>query len=537
MTGKKRTRLMAGIAMTASLLLGANAAQAGPWQRAESAHFIVYSGYPAEKTKEHVATLETYRYMLSLFYGLSEDDENSAKQLIYLVGNTEDMHTTLPGLTDQAAGYFNESCPIDQVAVAVYGGTFGTEALKRAGEDRILKQPENISQTILFHEYAHSFMFHHSEINYPPWFVEGFADFYGPTRIAGNTVAVGVPPIFRSYTLSYGGGMSYAELLRSSKAVWENTPQKSQDFYAQSWVLTHYLMSDEGRRSKLNAFFEAYNNGTDAVAAFETTFGIKVDDLHDLIAAYMKNQLKATVYSIKDIPATASTIVTLPASSHRLALLDAATRNCPQPKYAPKVLADIREEAAKYPGDDYASLVLARAEDVLGDEEKALDFLKTYTAAHPDDAAAQYLLGLTWYLMTEHSKINAGETADSQMAHAREAFVRAYKLDDHNAPNLYYLSLAQKGLPGYPNQTAVDAAIQAHMLTPAVPTYALRAAELLAQTDRLAEARMMLVPLASNPHAPARSAWARAIVAAIDAGKGKDEVLKMLGTPLGKDDD
>ena len=151
-------------------------------------------------------------------------------------------------------------------------------------------------------------------------------------------------------------------------------------------------------------------------------------------------------------------------------------------------------------------------------------------------AEAAYMLGQAWYLSADHARQIAGETKASELQKARVALGKAYTLDPLNAANLYYFVLAQQGQPGYPDDNTITAIIQAHDLAPSVTSYAVLAAELLVQTGDMAEAKTMLFPLASNPHGGKARTWATDIIAAIDKGGSKDDILKQMRTPLSDSD-
>ncbi len=138
--------------------------------------------------------------------------------------------------------------------------------------------------------------------------------------------------------------------------------------------------------------------------------------------------------------------------------------------------------------------------------------------------------------MTAHQRILDGETAASQMKHARSALGRSYQLDPLRPVNLYYFSLAGRDQPDYPSDNIITAAIQAHDLAPSVDEYAINAAVLLIHKSRMDEAKEMLYPLASNPHSQQLAQRMQAVIAAIDAGKSAPEIMATLAAPaLGED--
>ncbi len=508
----------------------ASPAFATNWVVAESAHFKVYSDASAKTAQAYATRLEQYRYILSGFYRISkEDDETTPKLRVYFVNSFSDLRQTWPKAADEVAGYY-KSCTEGEAAVGI-----SQQDVIRQTHD-VKAQDENTSQVVLFHEYAHDFMFQHSALPYPHWFVEGFAEYYSTTKMQDDQIIVGMALSWRVQTLTspQAWTLDYADVLRDSwrpKDGRPPNPYAENAFYAQSWLLTHWVMSDPERNKAFHAFIDAYRGGEDPVAAFEKAFGVKVKDLGRTLDTYF-DHLNAQIYRIHDMPVPQVTVAALPASASKLLLWDAADRICPAPGDRADLLTRIQAEAAKYPDDAFAEDVLARAEMIIGDESQALGYLKARVTAHPDDAEAQFMLGQTWYLMTVHKHINEGETADSQMKAARTALGRSYQLDPLNAPDLYYYSLAL-AVPGEPpSDNMIAAAMEAQALAPSESEYDIRAAALLIQRGRNDEAKTMLVPIASNPHTPQAAAWAANIIAVIDRKGTKDEIEAALRTPV-----
>jgi hypothetical protein len=506
-------------------------AGAKTWIKAESAHFTVYSDIDAKTAAAYLVRLEKYRYVLGGFYGIGKDEDEAMPKLpVYFVDSLGDLRQTWPSAPDDVAGYFKD-CVNGQAAVSLF------ERGQIQNTTSVRGQDENQTQVVLFHEYAHDFMFQHSNKAYPHWFVVGFAEFYSTTKIQGDQIIVGMSSSWRRNSLMYAQQWSipYAELLRDTwqkKGQWD--AHRVDAFYAQSWLLTHYILSDPNREKQLHVFVDSYRAGQDPVAAFEAAFGVKVKDLDNVLSAYF-NRLSAMQYQISGMPTPVVTTTSLPPSANKLLLWDAADRLCPATDTKPALLAKIQAEAAKYPGDAFAEDVLARAEIIIGDESQALDYLKQRVADHPDDAQGYFMLGQTWYLMTAHKHILGGQTAQSQMEAARAALGKSYKLDPLDPPDLYYYSLAL-AVPGEPpSDNMIAAATQAHDLAPSVDIYAMHAARLLVRRGRLAEAKDVMVVLAGNPHQPKLAAWAANVMAVIDRQGSQQEVLAALDTPFDAD--
>jgi hypothetical protein len=521
MLGVKFTKYLSGLVLAAGIC-GPLSAYADTWYKAESEHFVVYSNVSAKETEAYVSNLEKYRYVMGAFHQRAEaDDLPSPKLDIYFVKGSDDLKKVMPEMGGNILG-FARICANGAAAYSLYDG----DKIKPAA--RILDQIENDSQTVLFHEYAHLFMLTYSGVAYPSWFIEGFAEYYGTTRIQDTQVVIGMAWSGRIYTLNTEEGhLSWAYLLQDAPAARQKHVYA---YYAQSWLLTHWIMSAPERKKAFTAYLKAIGEGQDTSQAFEAAFGIPVKSLNSVMRKYL-NELKATVYGIKDMPTPKISLSPLPATVNNLIMLDSGSRSCLSDAYGPVALAKIRTETAKYPDDAYAKGVLARAEIVLGDEEKALPYYQAYTAANPTDSEGFFRLGQTFYLMAAHNKLVTGETAESQIKKARAALGKAYQLDPLNPVNLYYYSLTGKRGPDYPDDSTLNAAYEAHLLMPSVREYALQAASLLILKNRLSDARGVLIPLANDPHGGAFSQWIADLVAAIDAGKSKDELLKIMRAP------
>lgn len=170
-------------------------------------------------------------------------------------------------------------------------------------------------------------------------------------------------------------------------------------------------------------------------------------------------------------------------------------------------------------------MTYARAEILLGDAALAEPVLSKAILEQPANAEAQYLTGRLNYARGLKAE---GAQAASYFVKARNALGTAYKLSPHDAPTLYYLSLAQINRPDYPNDTALNAAIQASNLAPSTEAYALHAATILIQKDRFQDAATLLTPVANNPHGGKWAQRLRPVIKALEANRPMTEVLKLL---------
>lgn len=344
-------------------------AQATSWVKAESKHFTLYSPNSPKTAEAYLVRLEQYYLVLSKFYSVTPEDEATMPRLpVYLLGGRMQFRAMWPTVNDGTAGVLT-GCTEGQGAAALF-----EDDVVRQTHDA-LSQDENTTQTFLFHEYAHNFMFMHASGAYPPWFVEGFAEFYSTTKIQDNQAVIGMAFSMRARQLlsPYATPVSYEDLLRDT---WRrpngDNATREDAFYAQSWLLTHWIMSDHDRHDRFNAFVDRYRKGEDAVAAFEAAFGMPVKALDRTLYDYL-DHIKAGVYSFEGLIPPKVTVTAMPRSADKLLLWDAGDRLCLyHGDMRPRLLDQIRTEAAKNPDDEFAADVLARAETIVGDETKAI---------------------------------------------------------------------------------------------------------------------------------------------------------------------
>ena len=103
--------------------------------------------------------------------------------------------------------------------------------------------------TILYHEYSHHYMAQYFPAAYPIWYQEGFAEYFASTRFNKDGVAeIGKVAMSRLLTLYDESWLSTQRLMT---ATLDDLPQqKWYQFYAQGWLLTHYLFSTPARHDQ-----------------------------------------------------------------------------------------------------------------------------------------------------------------------------------------------------------------------------------------------------------------------------------------------
>ena len=142
---------------------------------------------------------------------------------------------------------------------------------------------------LLFHEYAH-LLLHQGAPMIPLWLDEGIAEYYGNSDILSKEIFLGKP------------SSEYVEMLRENRLLplqtlftvgpgspYYNEQHKGSMFYAESWALTHSLMT-KGFLEKKNLiadYLSEIAKGTDPVTAAAHAFG-NLDELDRDLSSYIR---------------------------------------------------------------------------------------------------------------------------------------------------------------------------------------------------------------------------------------------------------
>ncbi len=300
---------------------------------------------------------------------------------------------------------FRNSKGLRQVAPIWKGKTVELAGLFQPGEDRnfiaLDLSAENKWQAV-FHEYAHMLL----NANYPqtqPWFDEGFAEYYSTIQIGSKEVQIGAATESAVYILQNNSWMHVVDLFsvqRGSKVYNESGDHRSV-FYAQSWLMVHYLFDTKQIRQTTAYFDLVLNQKLPVEQAIRRAFGVEPKKLEDEVRRFFSST-QALLYTFKT-PLSVET-----ANTYEVRSLD--------PPDVKAVLADMHLHSP-----DYFEQAAKEFEEVL--------------ATRPDSAAAHRGLGYAFLRKNDldkaglHFRRAAELSADDSRVHyfaavlmSREAF-------------------------------------------------------------------------------------------------------------------
>lgn len=501
------------VLLPAALALGA-ATAAAEWRRVDSDHFTLYTEREATVANDLLRQLEHMHWLGEMYLGASHPAPGTRNRFaIYELRGRLALQELFTKLGDRVAGTY-VLCSEGAVAYSVQGD-------RSAGLT-------SWGQSVLQHEYAHHLMFSRIAASYPPWFVEGFAEFLSQTAERSDTLVAGAHNRWRSERTA--ATLDAADLLGWHRLSAARRESDIHAFYSKAWRLTHYLLTDTARAGRLRKYFERLARGDDPVAGFEAEFGLTMAELERELRTHAR-RLPVLSIPLSALPVPQIRAVPLPADAERYLLEESRLRTCAHrdKTLGPVMLERLRRAAAAPDASAGARRAAARAELLLGDAQAArglLEPLIEHQADDADDGDALYLLGRTWARLSETL---SGDEQREARAKARASLVRAYRLRKDDAPTLYHLALAlqHEGV----DRNVFNAARAARHLAPAVPDYALLAMRLeLLAGDREAAERALL-PLNVNPHATDLSERVRRAIEALRAGGSADEVAALMNPP------
>ncbi|HEX2561969.1 hypothetical protein [Phenylobacterium sp.] len=486
-------------AATAALLMAPASGAQAAWYKAETDRFVVFGEGRESQVREYAVKLTVFDRVLRQLNPVAADRPAGGKVEVYLVRGQGEMRRVRPETNGMIGGFY----------------VGNNEAMFAVAD---VDQPGLGAQQILFHEYAHHFMLANFPAAYPAWFVEGWAEYYQTVEITPAQIKIGDYSENRVMGLWFGRWLPVEELL--TKRVADLRGEERGAFYAQAWLLMHYMRSDAERAAQLNTAMRAISRGEDPLAAFKAATGAEPRQLDKRLQRYRKLQL---ILLENNQPDPDVKLTQLPASADDLLLENLRLMTSPPEPVDTRLLAQIRAKAARYPGDRLAEMTLARAEFTYGDVDKAHAILDARIAADPKDKDALVLAGVGQYLAGHR---HPAQKPDRLRA-GRRYFGKAHALDQNDFRILFHYAKSRALEPSFPTDNDIAALLQARALAPSVSEISLFAGAALMRRDRKEEAARVLAPVLNSPHGGGGVLAAKAIM----EGRSLDEALSLAKQP------
>lgn len=467
--------ILAALALAAVQAM-APAAQA-KWLRAESPHFNLYGETSARELRRFVTGLERFDALLRTYTGVTKPVE--AKLDVILVGDLSELRILMPGASALVGGFYSAT-PGRTIAV-------------------VRRDMGDFRKVALFHEYAHHFMYQFANLAYAPWYVEGFAEFFSTADITDERFILGGYEEGRVYALQTLSWLHFDRVLSGERKAL--TREEVHVYYAQSWLLTHWVFRDAARRKLFTDYLAGVAAGADPKTSFYTLFNTDAKQLEKALEQYLYRDMTKTLATWSP-DATPVTISEMPKAADKLFLPYLRAQIARHSDDDAKLLAKVREEARAFPDDPFARNAAAAVELEFGERRTALTLLADDKCAS-GDAERIFLVGL--------AKLSAADdVSDTEVAAARQCFARVNALRPEQYTTLFrYVQTRDETALSDNDYRVLE---RAYALAPQVEMISFKLARVLIRRGDTDLAIKVLSPTANDPHADEARDYARKMI-------------------------
>jgi len=274
------------------------------------------------------------------------------------------------------------------------GPTFGEKAIEVSAE------------SLLYAGYAQHFLQTYFPAAYPRWYLDGFGQVFSTFAVDGEKgVEFGRAPVGTMAVMGEFGSFPVKDILND--AYLSRKPSDTRWTPIHAWMLTHFLLFSDTRRPQLNQYLSARAQGVDAETA-AAIFGDQTQLVRELRAYFLgrKPYLKIaydgskieqpTVRRLRESEAAfvkgrlelGARIVIPPAppadATPAVAKAMTKARNDALAEQA-RWLNGLRRDAARWPAELQAQLLLAEAECRSGNAAECLSAARRAEAIAPND--------------------------------------------------------------------------------------------------------------------------------------------------------
>jgi tetratricopeptide (TPR) repeat protein len=399
------------------------------------------------------------------------------KLKVYLIDGKAQMARIFPTAKDRAGLMVTTQADIFAIATR--------DGLREAGD-----RPGDADDVVL-HEYVHHFHKQYFANAYPRWVVEGYAEYFATADFKPDQVVIGGGNANRIGWLN-GTWLPVDQVLDGARPAPGSSDAAR--FYAQSWLLTHYLLSDAGRTRQFAAYLRSLHEGANPVAAWQAVFGQTPRDLEQALKAYRARPVMGRIVPRGELGTKTVTVTELSPGADAVLLeyqqlligAPAATRA--------EVLERVAKAYARLPNDRWTRLAQGRALTAYGDRAAGEAILQQAIDADPGDWEAMLV-------MAESRRRTEGVEEAARFAEARRWYLKVLEVDPDCFQALAGSVSMRRILPDYPTDTDIEVIAKAITIAPQAARFRLQMADMLvrrkAKPDEIAA---VLAPLLNDPH-------------------------------------
>lgn len=486
------------------------------WLEASSAHFVIYADASESNARRFSEQLERYHAAMALLIGAKDSapPSPSNRVTVYVVRN-ESAVRALYGKEEK-----------DSRFIAGFYRPGAGRSLAVVPEITAANGQSSFSMIILLHEYAHHFMISSNSWPMPRWMSEGGAEFFASTRFDGKGgIMLGGPAMHRAGELFMAADVKAADLLDPTE--YDKRPKRSQDaFYGKSWLLYHYLTFEKTRSGQLQRYVDLLTTGKTMREAGLEAFGdfqVLERELDRYLTRTRMSVLSLKPEMLKIEPTTLRRL--RPGEAAIMPVRVRSSVGVRTEEAAAAILVQARAIAARFPADAAVLSALAEAEYDAGNNKEATAAADAALAIDPGQVNAYVQKGYALFRV-------AADAPDRAVAYraARKPFLDLNALEnDHPIPLMYfYSSYVRQGAE--PTDNALSGLIRAMQVAPFDIGLRLNLATALIKVGRQREAKIVLRPVAYDPHRHGAAETAQKMLTRLESepgwrGAGMDSMM------------
>jgi Flp pilus assembly protein TadD len=405
---------------------------------------------------------------------------------------------------------FRNTKEMRQIAPLFNGKPTQLAGLFQGGSDRsfiMLDMSVENPWTVVFHEYAHQLMNGNLQLELPPWFEEGFAEYFSSIEVDNKEARVGKIPNEEYMVLQQLGMMKVADLLRvqhNSQTYNESGDHRS-TFYAESGILMHYIYDNQLLPQAAVYFDLAENKHVPIEGAIQQAFGMSAGQFDKVLRQYVYSG-RYKYYPVPNPPNIASnnyTVVPLSPADGNAVLADIHLHSR---DYQQRAMSEFQEILKSDPHNAAANRGLGYAYLQQRDFPHAAEYFKLASELNSHDPRLHYYSAL---LVTRENSFSGGGADLETMKRELETSI---SLDPTFADSYALLAFAQS-TSGHPADAIVNMR-KAVAISPRNEGYLFNLANLYVANGQLDQAFALLqtMQVSDNPELVARVAAMRARV-------------------------
>jgi hypothetical protein len=246
-----------------SAVLAMPSTAAAEWIYASSPHFEVFTTANARRARDTLHLFEQMRAFFASHLGLTPPDG----RLVRLIAFSNEEEFRPYRINDAAGAYYRPGADRDYIVTQALGA--GAEA-------------------VLVHEYVH-LLLARSGGRYPVWLNEGLAEYFATLETSAGLATIGRAPESRWRALRWASLLSLDRLFAVTRDSPEYTSENpARVFYAQSWALTHLLLTDAAYRAGADRVLSMVRAGTPSASAMTAVYGKSVAEVLADLADYIR---------------------------------------------------------------------------------------------------------------------------------------------------------------------------------------------------------------------------------------------------------